>query len=66
MPLNSLFLYPCLVCLLLCKEEGCTLVSLINGRRDIGLIEGPLSMFLLGLIWDMDYVNQLPCEILCC
>ena len=33
--------------LLLCKEEGCSLVSAITERRDMGLYEVPLSMSLL-------------------
>ena len=39
-------LYPCvcLVCLLLCKEEGSSSVSAITERRDMGLYEVPLSM----------------------
>ena len=40
----------CLICLLLCKEEGSSPVSLrITERRDMGLYEVPLSMSLLGL-----------------
>ena len=35
----------CLVCLLLCKEEGSSPVS---ERRDMGLYEVPLSVSLLG------------------
>ena len=38
----------CLVCLLLCKEEGSSPVSAITERRDMGLYEVPLSVFLLG------------------
>ena len=38
----------CLVCLLLCKEEGFSPVSAITERRDMGLYEVPLSMSLLG------------------
>ena len=38
----------CLICLLLCKEEGSSLVSAITERRDMGLYEVPLSMSLLG------------------
>ena len=38
----------CLVCLLLCKEEGSYPVSAITERRDIGLYEVPLSVSLLG------------------
>ena len=45
-------LYPCcmgvLVCLLLCKEEGSSPVSVITERRDMGLYEVPLSVSLLG------------------
>ena len=35
------------VCLLLCLE-GSSLVSVITERRDMGLYEVPLSVFLLG------------------
>ena len=38
----------CLVCLLLCKEEGCSPVSIIIERRDMGLHEVCLSMSSLG------------------
>ena len=38
----------CLVCLLLCKEEGSSPGSAITERRDMALYELPLSMFLLG------------------
>ena len=37
----------CLVCLLVCKEEGCTTVSAITERTDMGLYEMPLSISLL-------------------
>ena len=37
----------CLVCLLLCKEEGSSQVSAITERRDMGLYEVPLSVSLL-------------------
>ena len=37
----------CLVCLLLCKEEGSSPVSSITERRDMDLYEVPLSMSLL-------------------
>ena len=49
----------CLVCLLLCKEEGSSPVSAITQRRDMGMYEVPLSFF-VGF-WDRDYVSQLPC-----
>ena len=39
----------CLVCLLLCKEDGSSPVSPITKRRDMGMYEVPLSMSLLGL-----------------
>ena len=39
-----------LVCLLLCKEEGSSLVSLQLPRRDMGLYTVPLSMSLLGFV----------------
>ena len=39
----------CLVCLLLCKEEGSSPVSLqLLERRDMGLYDVPLSVSLLG------------------
>ena len=38
----------CLVCLLLCKEEGSSPVFAITERRDMGLYEVHVSMFLLG------------------
>ena len=38
----------CLVCFLLCKEEGSFPVSAITERRDMGLYEVPLSVSLLG------------------
>ena len=42
----------CLVCFLLCKEEGSSPVSAITERRDMGLYEVPLSVSLLGFwIW---------------
>ena len=44
----------CLVCLLLCREEGSSPVSAITERRDMGLYEVPLSVSLLVL-----------CEVLC-
>ena len=41
--------WACLVCLLLCKEEGSSPVSLQLLRgRDMGLYEVPLSASLLG------------------
>ena len=52
--------WACLVCLLLCKEEGSSPVSAITERRDMGLYEVPLSVSLFGF-WDRDYVSQLPC-----
>ena len=38
----------CLVCLLLCREEGSSPLSAITVRRDVGLYEVPLSVSLLG------------------
>ena len=38
----------CLVCLLLCKEEGSSPVSAITECIDMGLYEVPLSVSLLG------------------
>ena len=40
--------WACLVCVLLCKEEGSSPVSAITERRDMGLYEVPLSVSLLG------------------
>ena len=37
-----------LVCLLLCREEGSSPVSVITERRDMGLYEVPLFVSLLG------------------
>ena len=37
-----------LICLLLCKEESSSPVPAITERRDMGLYEVPLSMYLLG------------------
>ena len=48
----------CLVCLLLCREEGSSSV-LITERRGIGLYEVPLSVSLFG--FEIVYVSQLPC-----
>ena len=42
----------CLVCLLLCKEEGSSPVSLQLLRGGIWAFVG---------FWDRDYVSQLPC-----
>ena len=44
----SVVLHACLVCLLLCKEEGSPPVSAITERRDMGLYEVPFSISLLG------------------
>ena len=52
--------WACLVCLLLCKEEGSSpVVQLLRGR-DMGLYEVPLVCVFVGF-WDRDYVSQLPC-----
>ena len=40
----------CLVCLLLCREEGSSPVSAITERRDMGLYEVPFSVSLLGFV----------------
>ena len=40
--------WACLVCLLLCKEEGFSSVFAITERRDMGMYEVPLSVSLLG------------------
>ena len=47
-----------LVYLLLCKEEGSSPVSAIIERRDMGLYEVPLSVFIF--LGDRAYVGQLP------
>ena len=39
----------CLVCLLLCREEGSSPVSTFTERKDMGLYEVPLTVSLLGL-----------------
>ena len=39
--------WACLVCLLLCKEEG-SFLCVITERRDMDLYEVPLSVSLLG------------------
>ena len=51
--------WACLVCLLLCKEEGSSPVSAITERRDMGLYEVSLVCVFVGF-WDRDYVSQLP------
>ena len=53
-------LYPGLVCLLLCKEEGSSPVSAITERRAMGLYEVPLSVSLLGFRIGTMLAN-LPC-----
>ena len=49
----------CLVCLLLCKEEGCSPVSLQLLRGGIWSVSGALVYVFVGF-WDRDYVSQLP------
>ena len=44
----------CLVCLLLCKEEGSSPVSL-------QLLRGGIWACVFAGLWDRDYVSQLPC-----
>ena len=53
----------CLLCLLLCNEEGSSPVSAITERRDMGLYEVPLSLLGFG-IWTM-LANFSMCEVLC-
>ena len=48
--------WACLVCLLLCKEEGSSPVSAITERRDMGLYEVPLSVSLFCLCFCMSEV----------
>ena len=50
----------CLVCLLLCKEEGISPVSAIRERRGMGMYAAPLSMIVFFGFWDKDCVSQLP------
>ena len=54
----------CLVCLLLCKEEGS--VFAITERRDMGLYKVPLSVSLLelGIGAILAYQTSM-CEVLC-
>ena len=54
----------CLVCLLLCKEEGSSPVSAITERRDMGLYEVPLSMSLLGFGMGTMLANLHMCGIM--
>ena len=49
-----------LVCLLLCKEEGSSPVSLQSLRGGIWACMKCPCLCLFGF-WDMDYVSQLPC-----
>ena len=43
----------CVVCLLLCKEEGSSPVSAITERSDMDLYEVPLSMSCWVLGWGL-------------
>ena len=47
----------CLLCLLLCKEEGSSPVSAITERRDMVLYDVPLSMSLLNFRMGTMLVN---------
>ena len=58
------FVPGCLVCLLLCKEEGSSSVSAITKRRDMGLYEAPLSMSLLGFGMGIMLANFHMCGIM--
>ena len=50
----------CLVCLLVCNEEGSSPVSAITEKRDMGMYGGAIVfIFLFVGFWDGDYVNQL-------
>ena len=59
----------CLVCLLLCKEEGSSPVSAITERRDMGLYEVPWSvsllMFLLRAVLNILVRNASPRGPMC-
>ena len=51
----------CLVCLLLCKEEGSSPVSLQLLRGGVwACMKCPLVCVFVGF-WDKDYVSQFPC-----
>ena len=52
--------WACLVCLLLCKEEGSSPVSLQLLRGGIWACMRCLVCIFVGF-WDRDYVSQLPC-----
>ena len=52
--------WACLVCLLLCKEEGSSPVSLQLLRGGIWACMRSLVCVFVGF-WDRDYVSQLPC-----
>ena len=53
--------WACLVCLLLCKEEGSSPVSLQLLRGGIwACMRCPFVCVFVGF-WDRDYVSQLPC-----
>ena len=52
--------WACLVCLLLCKEEGSSPVSLQLLRGGIWACMSALVCVFVGF-WDRDYVSQLPC-----
>ena len=45
--------WACLVCLLLCKEEGSSSVSVITERRDMGPVLGVL-VYVFVEFWDRD------------
>ena len=61
----------CLVCLLLCKEEGSSPASAITERRDMGLYEVPLSVsmceviFLLRAVLNILVRNAIPRGPMC-
>ena len=57
--------WACLVCLLLCKEEGSSPVSAITERRDMGLYEVLLSLSLLGFGMGIMLANYHIQEVLC-
>ena len=56
----------CLVCLRLCKEEGFSPVSAITERRDMGLYDVPVSMYLLCLGMRTMLANFHMCGIIWC
>ena len=55
-------LHGCLVCLLLCKEEGSSPVSAFSERRDMDLYEVPLVLVLLFVFQSGSSQSSIPAE----